>query len=426
MRIAIVGTGISGLVAAYRLHTVHDVTVFEANDYSGGHTNTVDVRLDGERHAIDTGFMVFNDRTYPNFCHLLGELGVASDPTCMSFSVRCDRSGLEYNGTSLAGLCARRRNLISSGFYRMIRDILRFSREAPQFLCTLDDATTIGDYLSRRRFSSEFADYYLLPMGSAIWSCPRTAFEQFPVRFIIEFYHNHGLLSLGNRPTWRVIRGGSQQYVEKLTNGFRNRIRLSTPIQCVVRSENRVTVVPRGHGRVTFDEVIFACHSDQALAILGADATSVEREVLSAFPYEANFAVLHTDESVLPRRPRVRASWNYHIPAQSSDHATVTYNLNQLQHIRSKNTFCVTLNDGGVIDRQRVLATFRYSHPVFTVERALAQRRHSELIRSNRTSFCGAYWGNGFHEDGVNSALSVCRMFERSQERSVAGTLVHA
>jgi predicted NAD/FAD-binding protein len=412
MRIAVIGSGISGLVAAWRLHRAHDVTVFEANGYVGGHTHTVDVELDGERHAIDTGFIVFNDRTYPHFCRLLDELGVASQPTSMSFSVRCDRTGLEYNGTSFNGLFAQRRNLLRPGFLRMLRDVLRFNREAGQLLDGDDDALTVGDYLRRERYSREFAEHYLLPMGSAIWSCPRTTFEGFPIRFIAEFYRHHGLLQIRDRPTWRVVTGGSRRYVEALTRGFRDRIRLHTPVQSVLREEEGILVQPRGGSPESFDEVIFACHADQSLAILGRAATPVEREVLGCFPYEPNLAVLHTDASVLPRRRRAWASWNYRIPPHESARATVTYNLTLLQRLRTSHTFCVTLNDEAAIDPARVLGRYRYSHPVFTLARSRAQRRHSELIRSHRTSFCGAYWGNGFHEDGVKSALAVSRRFE--------------
>lgn len=413
MRIAIIGTGISGLVAASRLHREHDLHVFEANDYVGGHTNTVSVEWQGERHDIDTGFIVFNERTYPNFCRLLDELDVLSDATSMSFSVRCDLSGLEYTGKSLNGMFAQRRNLLRPWFYRMICDILRFNRDAPRLLDGTDEQLTVGEYLKRSRFSRELADQYLLPMGAAIWSCPVTTFEQFPMRFIAEFYLNHGLLSVRNRPTWRVIRGGSHRYVEKLMAGFRDRIRLSTAIESVRRHEDSVMVQPAGREAEAFDEVIFACHSDQALSILGEDAKATERELLSAFPYGRNTAVLHTDESVLPRRRLAWASWNYHISAEATNHATVTYNMNILQHLHSRHTFCVTLNEDGLIDERKVIARFRYSHPIFTTERAAVQRRHSELVRSNRTSFCGAYWGNGFHEDGVNSALAVTQAFEK-------------
>ena len=426
MRIAIIGSGISGLVAAHRLHGVHDVTVFEANNYIGGHTNTVDAEIDGRVQPVDTGFIVFNERTYPNFSRLLNALGVASRPTSMSFSVRCDECGLEYNGTSLNGVFAQRTNLLRPGFHRMLRDILRFNREAEEVLSHPDESLTVGEYLRQHVYSSQFAEHYLLPMGAAIWSCPAETFERFPIRFIVEFYRNHGLLSLDDRPVWRVIEGGSRTYVDALTAPFRDRIRLQTPIDSVLRGEQQVLVREQSGDVHSFDEVIFACHSDQALKILGGDATATEREVLSAFPYEPNTAVLHTDESLLPRRRRAWASWNYRLPAKQSRHATVTYNMNILQHIDSSSTVCVTLNDEQAIDPEKVLARFRYSHPVYTTSREAAQRRHDELIGAHRTSFCGAYWGYGFHEDGVKSALAVCRRFESRDAMKRERTVVHA
>ena len=291
MKIAVIGGGISGLVAAYRLCSEHDITVFEANDYIGGHTNTVEIEFDGERHAIYMGFIVFNDWTYPSFIGLLDELGVASRSTTMSFSVRDERSGLEYNGHSLNTLFAQRRNLLRPRFYRMLADILRFNREARNLVIKGNDEITVGEFLLQHRFSEDFARYYLLPMGAAIWSCPIGTFAQFPIRFIVDFYHNHGLLNVFRRPTWRVVKGGSRAYVDAITRGFRDRIRLRTPVQTVRRFPNRVDVQPRGGPSESFDHVIFACHSDQALRILGDAATTPEREILSAFPYERNVAV---------------------------------------------------------------------------------------------------------------------------------------
>jgi predicted NAD/FAD-binding protein len=409
MKIAIIGTGISGLVAAYRLHRHHAVTLFEANDYIGGHTNTVDVEIDGERHAIDTGFIVFNDWTYPNFIRLLDELGVASQPTKMSFSVHDERTGLEYNGHSLTTLFAQRRNLLRPSFYRLLADILRFNRRAERLVAEGGGETTVGEFLRRHRFSRTFAEHYLLPMGAAIWSCPTGTFARFPIRFIVEFYKHHGLLSVTRRPTWRVIAGGSQTYVQALTCGFRDRIRLRTPIASVRRFADRVEVRPVCGTAERFDHVIFACHSDQALRLLGTDATPVERELLGAFPYSRNIAVLHTDASLLPERRRAWASWNYRVTEGEHGRmpASVTYDMNILQGIRSRHTFCVTLNDETRIDPARVLRRFEYHHPVFTTRRAAAQARHGELTNANRSSFCGAYWRNGFHEDGVVSALAV-------------------
>ncbi len=408
MKLAIIGSGISGLVAAYRLYAEHDITVFEANDYPGGHTNTIDVELDGERHAIDTGFIVFNDWTYPHFIALLDELGVASQPTTMSFSVRDDRTGLEYNGHSLNTLFAQRRNLLRPRFYRMLADIWRFNREARRLVAAHRDETTVEEFVSRHGFSRPFVEQYLLPMGAAIWSCPIGTFAQFPIRFIVEFYHHHGLLNVLHRPTWRVVKGGSRTYVQAMTRGFRERLRLRTPVQSVRRFADRAIVQPRGGDAEEFDHVIFACHSDQALRILGDDATEAEREVLSAFPYERNVAVLHTDISLLPKTRRAWASWNYRLSDDDRTHASVTYNMNILQGLRSRHTFCVTLNDESRIDPARVLRRFEYHHPVFTTRRAAAQARHAELLFANRTSYCGAYWRNGFHEDGVVSAIRVC------------------
>ncbi len=412
MKLAVIGSGISGLVAAYRLSPHNDVTLFESNSYLGGHTNTVDVRIDGERHRIDPGFIVFNDRTYPNFCRLLDELGVDSVPTSMSFSVTCRKTGLEYNGSTLNGLFAQRSNLLRPGFYRMLRDILRFNHDAPRILSTsAREAMTVADYVRQHGYSRQFVDHYLLPMGAAIWSCPPTTFGRFPIRFVVEFYDNHGLLSLSDRPTWRVVRGGSSNYVSEIAQRLRGEIRLNCPVATVRRNPNFVELVD-GRGRCErFDEVIFACHADQALRIL-ADATPIEMDLLSAFPYETSMAVLHTDRSVLPQRRRAWASWNYHLRDGGQRSATVTYYMNKLQHIHSRHDFCVTLNETDRIDPARVLGRFKYGHPVFTTQRKLAQSRHQQVIRCGRTSFCGAYWGNGFHEDGVNSALAVCRRFE--------------
>ncbi|MEQ9410263.1 MAG: FAD-dependent oxidoreductase [Fuerstiella sp.] len=425
MRIAIIGSGISGLVAAYRLNRDHDVTVYEANGYVGGHTNTVVVNRGGQTHAVDTGFIVFNDRTYPGFCSLLDELQVKSRPTSMSFSVRSDAENLEYSGSGLPGLFAQKRNLLRPGFYRMIRDILRFNREAPQLLQNDDRGRTVADFLTRNKYSAEFARHYLLPMGAAIWSCPTSTFAEFPIHFICEFYHNHGLLSLKDRPTWRVIQGGSWKYVQALTESFRDRIRLSTPVRSIQRREDSVCV-NTDEGPQLFDEVVMACHSDQALNILGDHATRSERTVLSAIPYEPNTAVFHTDERVLPRRRSVWSSWNYHLPTNESEHATLTYNMNLLQHIESDETFCVTLNDVSGIAPEKVIAKYRYSHPIFTVARSAAQQRHHELIRSGRVSFCGAYWGNGFHEDGVASASRVVEAFRQVPQVRLSESGAHA
>lgn len=407
MKIAIIGSGISGLVAAYRLHTQHDITVFEAGEKPGGHTNTVKVAIDDEVQAIDTGFIVFNEWTYPQFIALLDEIGVKSQPTDMGFSVRDERTGLEYAGQSLNSLFAQRRNLLNPQFLGMLWDILRFYRQAQRNADQLAQSMTVAEYLTAGRFSQAFARLHLLPMGVAIWSCPVGTFSQFPIRFIVEFYQNHGLLNVWKRPIWRVISGGSQTYVDALTAPFEERIQLKSPVSSVRRLDTGVEVTVASRLPERFDHVVFACHSDQALRILGADATLVEREVLGKFPYGRNMAVLHTDTSVLPRCRRAWASWNYRLTNEDEALAKVTYNMNILQRLRSRHTFCVTLNDEAAIDPARILGRFEYHHPIFTTERAAAQARHSELLGANHTSFCGAYWRNGFHEDGVVSALKV-------------------
>lgn len=420
MKIAIIGSGISGLTAAWLLHQSHEIAVFEANDYIGGHTHTIDVDVDGEQLAIDTGFIVYNDWTYPNFIRMLERLGVDSLATEMSFSVRCERSRTEYNGSNLNGLFAQRSNLLKPRFHRMLQDILRFNREALELLEADHDSLTVDEYVAQRGYSRQFSDLYLIPMGAAIWSCPPETFGKFPVRFIVEFYRNHGLLSIRNRPQWRVISGGSARYVEKLIAPFKERIRLSSPVESVTREESGVTIRATRLEDERFDHAVFACHSDQALRILGDTATLTERNVLNEFPYQKNSAVLHWDESVLPKRRRAWASWNYHIDESplhlnkesektAGQSATVTYNMNILQRLKTRRTYCVTLNRDEAINPAKIIGQYEYHHPIYTTGRRAAQQKHPDLINHNRTSFCGAYWGNGFHEDGVNSALAVCR-----------------
>ncbi|MFN0018655.1 MAG: NAD(P)/FAD-dependent oxidoreductase [Pirellulaceae bacterium] len=412
MKIAVIGAGISGLVAALRLQERHDVVLLEAGNYAGGHTHTHQVLLDGQMRAVDSGFIVFNTRTYPHFCSLLDELGVPSQPTNMSFSVRCDRSGLEYAGTGLGGLFAQRRNLLSPRFYRLLADWFRFNRHAQQLLGNpdaLDEEMTIGEFFTRNPYSKAFRECYFLPLGSAVWSSPRQAFEQFPIRFVMEFYKNHGMLSLPGNFPWRVIQGGSRQYVEATLRRLREPVRLNSPVVAVRRRQDHLHVHVVGHGPEEFDHVVFACHSDQALRMLGESATSVERELLSKFPYQRNSAVLHTDESVMPRSQRAWASWNYHLPADNADSATVTYDMTRLQRLGTKQRVFVTLNADERIHPDRILQRMVYHHPIFHAGRGSAQRRHGELLDHHGASFCGAYWGNGFHEDGVVSALAACR-----------------
>lgn len=414
MKVAIIGGGISGLTAAYKLHRQHEITIFEANGYVGGHTNTIDVEVDGERLAVDTGFIVFNYKTYPHFTRMLDELGVESQPTTMSFSMKCDRTGLEYRGADLNGLFAQRSNLVNPRFYRLLRDLVRFNKQSILLLESANQTLTVGEYLDREQFSSEFIEQYFLPMGSAVWSCPFGTFEQFPIRFIVEFYRNHGMLAVKGRPQWRVICGGSKTYVEAMIPEFTDAIRVNSPVTSVTRTEDRIELLPQNGEAEHFDHVIFACHSDQALRILGEAATPTERELLSAFPYEQNVAQLHTDTTVLPHCRRAWASWNYYAARQANNKAAVTYNMNILQNLKSKSVFCVTLNGEDRVEPSKVIRRINYEHPIFTNQRAEAQRRHNEVIGRNRTSFCGAYWGNGFHEDGVKSALAVCTALEQT------------
>jgi predicted NAD/FAD-binding protein len=410
MKIAVIGSGISGMVCARILNKAHDVTVFEANDYIGGHTHTVNVEIEDEQHSIDTGFIVFNRKTYPHFDRILDELGVESTETKMSFSVKCDKTGLEYNATSPNGLFAQRRNLLSLKFWRMLRDIIRFNKEGNAFLVANENEDlSVGEFLRQGNYSKQFAQNYLLPMGAAVWSCPFATFEEFPIRFICEFYHNHGFLQIRDRPMWRTINGGSKTYIDQMTAPYQDKIRLSCPVQSVQRNAESVRVVTDNSDE-EFDEVVLACHSDTALQILN-DADDLERELLSAFPYSQNSAVLHTDTSILPKSRRAWAAWNYHLTHDREASASVTYDMSILQHINSKHEFCVTLNEDESIDPTKVLGRYQYSHPIFTVKRAKIQARHAELIRRRRTSFCGAYWRNGFHEDGVVSALAVTDRF---------------
>lgn len=413
MRIAIVGTGIAGNVAAHRLHAAgHDITVFEAGDHVGGHADTHEIEIDGECHSIDTGFIVFNDRTYPNFVALLEELGVESQPSAMSFSVRSDDSGLEYNGSSLNGLFAQRRNLLRPSFLCMLADILRFNREAPGLLDEALPEITLGDYLEANGYRGCFVSDYLMPMGAAIWSTePRRMFD-FPARFLVRFLHNHGLLSVDDRPLWRVIRGGSAHYVARLVAPWRHRIRLRCAVESVRRLPHAVLVGVQGCAAERFDHVFLACHADQALSLL-ADPSPAEREILGALPYQRNEAVLHTDTSLLPHARRAWAAWNYHRPCVAQDGVTLTYNMNILQGLASSHTFCVTLNASERIDSRRILRRMIYHHPLFTPAGVAAQQRHREISGVRRTHYCGAYWRHGFHEDGIVSALSALRRFEQ-------------
>lgn len=417
MRIAVVGGGISGMVAAHLLCHDHDITLFEADDRIGGHTHTVPVREDGRDIPVDTGFIVFNDWTYPNFCKLIDRLGVAWQPSDMSFSVTCRRTGLEYQGSSLSGLFAQRSNLFRPAFLGMLADILRFHRDAKAVVAegatSAGDDFPLNDFVRRQGYGRAFIDHYLTPMASAIWSADPAGLNDFPVRYMAGFYKNHGMLNIWNRPQWRVIRGGSHQYIGPLTEPYRERIRLSTPVQSVTRHADHVEIKTERFGIERFDAAILACHSDQALAML-ADPSPQEREILGAIPYQANETTLHTDISILPSRRRAWASWNYHIPKSPQGRATMTYNMNVLQSLATTKTYCVSLNSAHLLSPAETIRTMTYHHPIYTMGGVKAQQRHDEINGVRRTYFCGAYWGYGFHEDGVKSALAVCRSFGKS------------
>jgi predicted NAD/FAD-binding protein len=404
MKIAIIGTGIAGNVVAYKLRQEHDITVFESGAYVGGHTNTVDVYENGRKLAVDTGFIVFNDRTYPNFIQLLDEIGQDSQPSEMSFSVQAEDGRLEYSGSSLNALFAQRRNIVRPPFYRMIRDILRFNQAALPETARLDDSTTLGNYLAEHGYSHEFVDHYLVPMAAAIWSAEPVSVLDMPVKFLLQFFANHGLLQISDRPVWHVIKGGSRQYVNKLVAQHRDRIRLNNPVQTVRRVDDRVELRTAAGGREVFDSVFVACHGDQALSLL-VDATPDEREVLGAIRYQQNEAILHVDDSLMPKRRRAWAAWNYHIPQDSTRHVAVTYNMNILQGLDAENQYLVTLNNDQYIDPGKIIRRVQYEHPVYS-------RESVAHINRDRTFFCGAYWRNGFHEDGVVSALSALGHFE--------------
>jgi predicted NAD/FAD-binding protein len=412
MKIAVVGTGVSGLVAAHLLHRENDLTVYEAADHVGGHILTSDVELGGRRHAVDAGFIVYNERNYPNFTRLLDQLGVESQATSMSFSVRCDATGLEYCGTSLDTIFAQRRNALNPRFLRLLVDVLRFNARARRSLAGDLEGVAMGEFLRRGRFSRLFVSHYLVAMTAAIWSTDPDRMLDAPAHHLLRFLDNHGLLSVSDQPEWRVIRGGSREYVRRLTQPFSTRIRTATPVRRVTRRRGGVEVRTDDDSEL-FDEVVLATHSDQALALLD-EPTQAEREVLGAIPFQVNEAVLHTDSAVLPTRRRARASWNCHLPAAGARRVRLTYDMSRLQGLATDPPFCVSLNMTSDVEPDKILRRFRFEHPVLGQRAVAAQRRHREISGRDRIHYCGAYWRHGFHEDGVVSALEVARRFGRS------------
>lgn len=411
MKIAIIGTGISGLVAAYHISRANEVTLFEANNYVGGHTNTIRVKEGPRDFPVDTGFIVYNEENYPNFIRLMNELGVETQPSDMSFSVTCEESGLQYSGTSINSLFAQRRNLLRPGFLRMVLDIIRFYRQAPRQLESAGYDVTLSEFLRKHRYSKHFINNHILPMGAAIWSSGTESMEDFPARYFVDFFENHGFLKLVNRPKWRVIRNGSQQYIRRLISKFEDQIRLCCPVKSITRSSDSVQV-RHEHGSDRFDYVVIATHSDQALQML-SDPSPLEFEILGDIRYERNETVLHTDSTLIPKNPLVRSSWNYSLQKKQPDRPIVTYYMNRLQSLETKLDYCVTLNRTDRIDPAKVLKKITYEHPVFDSKAIAAQKRISEINGKKRTFFCGAYWGYGFHEDGVVSGLRAFDAFSR-------------
>src|SRR3954447_21141214 len=412
MKIAIVGAGVSGLTAAHLLHRRHDIAVFEANSYAGGHTNTIRVDTEHETHHVDTGFIVFNDRNYPNFERLLGQLGVAGQASDMSFAVSDERGDFEYASTSPNGLFAKRAHLAAPWFHRMLADVVRFQRAARDLIGGRGNAgVSLGEWVEQLRFSRPFIDRVIVPQASAVWSADPRQMWSFPARFLAEFFDNHGMLGLRDRPRWQTVAGGSARYVDALTAPWRERLRLSTPVQAIHRHDDHVLVKPRGGEAERFDEVVLATHSDQALRML-ADPSDREHELLGAIPYQPNEAVLHTDARLLPRRRRAWASWNYHLLEEPPGKTTVTYHMNRLQSLAAERELCVTLNRSEAIDPDTVIRRISYAHPVYTAAGAAAHKRHHEISGAHtRTHYCGAYWGWGFHEDGVVSGVRVAERF---------------
>lgn len=407
MKVGIIGSGISGLICAYLLRRKCEVTIYESDVKPGGHVNTVEVKGETESHKIDTGFIVFNESNYPNFVRLLKHLEVESKKTRMGFSVRCAKSGIEYSGESLKGLFGASRNLIDFKHWGMVRDISRFHSIAKR---NQKSQSSVDDFLSKHHFSQRFRDAFLLPLGSALWSCSTARFGKFPIEFVFDFLSNHKMLQSFDRPIWRVLKGGSRTYVDKMVKQIGNRLHLNTPVKRVYRTKEGVSLDLQDGTIATFDEVILACHADQSLRMID-QPTQEEKKLLEAFPYEQNLVSLHSDDSLLPRRNSARASWNAYLPEGHSEKATVTYDMNILQGLTCSQPFCVSLNQEESIETSLHHGDFKFSHPTYHKGRKEAQKRHREFIRNQGISLCGAYWGYGFHEDGLSSGLRVCEAF---------------
>ena len=410
MRIAVIGSGISGMTAAFLLSDEHEVVVFEANGYIGGHTNTVDVSFNGDQYAVDTGFIVFNEKTYPNFVKLMKRLGVDWQDSVMSFSVQCEKTGLEFCPSNLNSLFIQRRNLLRPSFYRMLWDVMRFKRDSETLLESDDFEQTLSSYLAGKGYSQSFVQHFIIPMGEAIWSADPVSFNKFPARYFAQFFKNHGFLNIKDQPQWLTIKGRSRRYIKPITEPYADRIRVNCPIESIRRFPDRVEVRPQNQGVEAFDEVVIAAHSDQALKLLD-DPSDAEENILGAIPYQENQAVLHCDHSLLPSKKAAWASWNYHIPQEDLGRVAVTYDMNILQSIGAPKELCVSLNLEKSIDPDKIFRQMTYHHPVYNPDSLAARHSHAEISGVNRTHYAGAYWGYGFHEDGVVSALEVSKHF---------------
>ena len=408
MKLAVIGSGISGNTLAYLLNQKYDVTLYEKNKRIGGHSHTHHVTLNNKKVSVDTGFIVFNKKTYPLFTSLLDNLGVKYENSDMSFSVFSEKNNFEYNGTSINSLFSQRKNLVNLRFLKMIFEILRFNKQAIKLQ---SKTITLSQYLKKNNYSDFFCNNYILPMGAAIWASDIKTILNFPAYFFISFFNNHGMLSINNRPQWLTISGGSEQYVKKLTSSFKNKIRLNSKIKKIHRYKNHITIEDN-HSKEKYDYIFFACHSDEALDML-SKPTANEISILKALPYQENKVILHTDASIMPKKKLSWAAWNYNIDSSDSEPITLTYNMNILQNIKSKKDLLVTLNPKKTVQKENIIKNLKYSHPKFSIKGISAQRMKNKISGKNRSFFAGAYWGKGFHEDGVKSAYDAVNSFEK-------------
>lgn len=408
LNIAVIGSGISGLTTAHLLSRKHNITLFEKNDYIGGHTHTHSIKEEGTIYNVDSGFIVYNENTYPNFIKLLDSLNVKRQHSSMGFSVKSYNKDFEYSGNSLSAVFSKKSNLFNPYFLNMLRSIIRFNKNSVKDLETMNESTLLIDYLKSKNYSDYFINYYIIPMAASIWSTSPNFILEMPAIFFIRFFDNHGLLKITNRPQWWVIKNGSKQYVKKILDDFNGTIHLNTTINELKRESNKVYIKINNDTKI-FDAVVLATHSDQSLSII-KDLSDNEKNVLGKIKYQKNTALIHTDTSILPKRKKAWSSWNYLLD-KNDNKVILTYNMNILQSLKSKKTYCVTLNNTDMINENKIIKKITYHHPLFTKESVYAQSQKNLICGVNNTYFCGAYWGNGFHEDGVNSALDVCKKF---------------